>query len=152
MQNYEPIIQACLHVPVCKYKKEDSDFKDYPGQLIGEKRIHPYSGGTKWTDFHFIIVSPSLKVCYDQKCHSCWEMSRIKIIMTKTTPANATVTALRGKCDSVTACSPLSGPVQRLKQPAIYANTDEILGATILDERQRRTTPNSGYTNSPDRE
>lgn len=73
-------------------------------------------------------------------------MSRIKIIITKTTPANATVTVQRGKCDSVTACSPLSGPVQRLKQQAIYANTDEVLGATILDKRQRGTTPNAGYT------
>lgn len=73
-------------------------------------------------------------------------MSRIKIIITKTPPANATVTVRRGKCDSVTACSPLSGLVQRLKQPAIYANTDEMLGATILDKRQRGTTPNSGYT------
>ncbi len=52
-------------------------------------------------------------------------MSGIKIITTQTTPANATVTVERGKCD------PLSGPVQRLRQPAIYANTDETSGATI---------------------
>lgn len=25
-------IQACLHMPVCEYKREDSDFKDYTGQ------------------------------------------------------------------------------------------------------------------------
>lgn len=73
-------------------------------------------------------------------------MSRIKIIIIKTTPANASVAAQRGKFDSVTACSPLSGPVQRLKQPAIYANTDELLGVTILDKRQKGTTPNSGYS------
>ncbi len=73
-------------------------------------------------------------------------MSRIKTITTTTTPANATVTVQRGKCDSVTACSPLSGPVQRRKQPAIYANTDEMLGGSILDKRQVEATQNSGYT------
>lgn len=77
-------------------------------------------------------------------------MSRIKIITTQTTPANATVTVQRGKCDSVTACSPLSGPVQRLMQPAIYANTDEMLDPTILDKTQtEKKVPKSGYTNPP---
>lgn len=53
---------ACLHVPVWEYKKEDSDFKDYIEGLIGEERIYPYSGGTKLTNFHDIIVNPPLKV------------------------------------------------------------------------------------------
>lgn len=71
------------------------------------------------------------------RSHSCREMSGIKIITTQTTPANATVAVERGKCDSVTACSPLSGPGQRLMQPAIYANIDEMLSAIILDKRQQ---------------
>lgn len=45
------------------YKKEDSDFKDYIEELIGEERIYPYSGGTKLTNFHNIIVNPPLTVC-----------------------------------------------------------------------------------------
>lgn len=101
---------------------------------------------TKLTKFHIITPNPSLTEGNDREYHSCCEMSRIKIIIIKTTPANATVAAQRGKFDSVTACSPLSGPVQRLKQPAIYANTDELLGATILDKRQKGTTPNSAYS------
>lgn len=37
-------------------------------------------------------------------------------------------------------------PAQRLKQPAIYAKTDEMLDASILDKRQRGTTSNLGCT------
>lgn len=42
------------------------------------------------------------------------------------------MTVGRGKCESVTACSPLSGPVQRLRRAAVYANTDEIWDATTV--------------------
>lgn len=60
------------------------------------------------------------------------------------------MTAQRGKCDSVTVCSPLLGLVERLKQQAIYANRDEILGATILDKRQRGTTSKTEALPNPD--
>lgn len=50
-------IQACLHVPVCEYKREDSDFKDYTGQ-----KGFIQTGETELTNFQNTIVSPSLKV------------------------------------------------------------------------------------------
>ena len=65
-------------------------------------------------------------------------MSRFRVI--KSAPAKAGVTSRGGKCDFVTVCSFLSGPEQRLKQPAIYANTDEILEDTLLNKRYRGTT------------
>lgn len=125
------LIQACLHVPVCEHKRRTVTSKITLESLLVKKMIYPDSGGTKSTNCHSKIVKP-------RNATAAGRWAELKIITTQTTPANAAVTAQRGKCDSVTVCSPLSGPVQRLRQPAIYANTDETLGATILDKTQRR--------------
>lgn len=38
--------------------------------------------------------------------------------------------------DNSVVCCPCLGPVQRLELPAIYANTSNIVVATMLDKRQ----------------
>lgn len=124
------LILACLHSGSTSrrtvtlkitFRKQSGEEKD--SSILRCTEINQFS--------QYIGESPTEGVL--GRSHSCREMREIKIITTQTTPANATVAVERGKCDSVTACSPLSGPGQRLMQPAIYANIDE--SAIILDKR-----------------
>lgn len=131
------LIQACLHVPVCEHKRRTVTSKITLESLLVKKMIYPDSGATKLTNCHSKIVKSSLKVL-PRNATAAGRWAELKIITNTNNSCKCCGDSSARKCDSVTVCSPLSGPVQRLRQPAIYANTDETLGATILDKTQRR--------------